>query len=79
MPTCANCNKEALYTYQVTELFGINYCQDHLPRFLYSQRSTGALDVKVPEVPAAPAKKAKSAPVNTPAESTPVEETPPTV
>lgn len=34
MASCANCSNDALYTYKVTEEYGIDYCQYHLPNFL---------------------------------------------
>ena len=37
MAKCANCSKDALYSYNVSSDFVINYCQSHLPRFLYTR------------------------------------------
>ena len=37
MAKCANCSKDALYSYNVSGDFVINYCQSHLPRFLYTR------------------------------------------
>lgn len=34
MATCANCSSDALYVYQLSPKYGINYCQRHLPTFL---------------------------------------------
>lgn len=34
MAICANCSSDALYVYQLTAEYGINYCQRHLPSFL---------------------------------------------
>jgi hypothetical protein len=34
MATCAVCVNDALYVYKVTDNFGINYCQYHVPGFL---------------------------------------------
>lgn len=34
MANCANCSADALYVYQVTKGFGVNYCQKHLPKFI---------------------------------------------
>lgn len=34
MATCANCSSDALYVYQISPKYGINYCQRHLPTFL---------------------------------------------
>lgn len=65
MATCANCSNTALYTYQVTESFGIDYCQYHLPTFLSKLKYTGALKPKAaePEVEVKTTKKKASAPV----------------
>lgn len=43
MLTCANCDKDALYTYEVTDTFVINYCEYHLPRFLHTMKNGGML------------------------------------
>ena len=45
MATCANCVNDALYTYRVTDDFGIDYCQYHLPRFLIDHKNSGLLEV----------------------------------
>lgn len=34
MAICANCSSDALYVYQLSANYGINYCQRHLPSFL---------------------------------------------
>ena len=34
MATCANCSKDAVYTYQPGPEFSIHYCPYHLPKFL---------------------------------------------
>ena len=63
MAICANCSKEAIYTYNVTAEYLIQYCQSHLPKFLYAQRDAGLLPSAVVEVveevvePAKPSKK----------------------
>jgi hypothetical protein len=75
MPTCANCSEVALYTYQVADGYNINYCQAHLPRFLFSRRDAGLLPVVSiePVVEPTPAPKSKkSAPVDSPVEETAV-------
>jgi hypothetical protein len=65
MATCANCTNTALYTYQVTEDFGIDYCQYHLPTFLSKLKYTGALKPKAvePVVEVKATKKKAAAPV----------------
>jgi hypothetical protein len=79
MATCANCNVEAPYRYQINENFGVDYCQYHLPRFLYAQRNAGLLAQPVapapePEPAPAPTKSKKAAPADpAPAEPAPVE------
>lgn len=47
MAICANCTDNAIYVYQITPVSGINYCQYHLPRFLYQQRDAGILPAPV--------------------------------
>jgi len=83
MVKCANCSNDALYVYQVTESFGINYCQYHLPRFLHDQRNGGLLAAPVqsePELPVveeAPKTKKKAVAEETPVvDEVPLEETP---
>jgi hypothetical protein len=76
MITCANCQSEALYTYQINPDYLVHYCQSHLPRFLTAARDAGQLNLVVPvaETPAPSKKKTTvSAPVEEPA---PVDETP---
>ena len=43
MSTCANCAKDAMYTYEVTDTFAIDYCEYHLPRFLHTMKNGGIL------------------------------------
>ena len=43
MSICANCNAQALYTYQVNSDILIQYCSDHLPHFLLKKRDAGQL------------------------------------
>ena len=48
MVKCVNCNREALYTYQVSGSYIIHYCQSHLPKFLIAKRNAGQLPLIVP-------------------------------
>lgn len=43
MVTCANCENDALYVYEVNRDVVINYCDKDLPGFLKAQRDAGAL------------------------------------
>ena len=43
MAKCANCTSDALYVYEVTSTFNINYCQYHLPVFLHKLQKSGSL------------------------------------
>lgn len=43
MAKCANCTSDALYVYEVTDSFNINYCQYHLPVFLHKLQKSGLL------------------------------------
>jgi hypothetical protein len=43
MAKCANCTSDALYVYEVTDSFNINYCQYHLPVFLHKLQKSGSL------------------------------------
>lgn len=43
MSTCANCENDALYVYEVTRDVVINYCDKDLPGFLKPRRDAGAL------------------------------------
>lgn len=45
MATCANCQSEALYRHEYAEGFGTNYCQHHLPAFLFKARELGMLQL----------------------------------
>lgn len=40
---CANCDKGALFVYQITETKEILYCGNHLPKFLDARRRAGNL------------------------------------
>jgi hypothetical protein len=59
MAICANCSSDALYVYQINSVYGINYCQRHLPSFLTRGPQPNLFDV----------------PVEAPVEEAPVEET----
>jgi hypothetical protein len=61
MASCANCSSDALYVYQITAEYGLNYCQRHLPSFLSRgpQPNLFAAPVEAPVVEA-PAKGKKS-------------------
>jgi hypothetical protein len=50
MATCANCQNEASYRHQYATSFGTNYCQYHLPAFLYKARDLGILALPVEAV-----------------------------
>lgn len=63
MIKCANCEGEAMYTYQINPDYLINYCQYHLPRFLTAARDAGQLNLVIPVVEA-PAKKKTTTPVD---------------
>lgn len=78
--TCANCSRDALYSYPVSPTYVIHYCQSHLPTFLVAKRNAGQLPLidttpKV-EAPAAPKASKKAAPVVEPEETEPVAEEP---
>lgn len=45
MATCANCEREASYRHEYAEGFGTNYCQYHLPAFLFKARDLGMLQL----------------------------------
>jgi hypothetical protein len=72
MATCANCSSDALYTYNVTPDFGINYCQYHLPKFLLNVKHADLVSDVVVETPVeAPVSKSKKtdAPVDAPVDT----------
>lgn len=56
---CANCNRDALYTYVIAGNHSIHYCQYHLPRFLTAQKKAGLLPLVKPPVIETPAKVSK--------------------
>lgn len=73
---CANCPAEALYGYKVTTDFVIHYCDKHLPKFLFSQKTAGLLKIEVPAPVVTTSSKKKTDPVvtETPAEEAPTED-----
>jgi hypothetical protein len=50
MIKCANCPADAEYTYAISEEFLINYCEEHLPKFLISRKTSGQLNLVVPAI-----------------------------
>jgi hypothetical protein len=73
---CANCSRDALYTYVIGGNHNINYCQSHLPRFLTAQRDAGLLPLVKPPVVETPAKVSKKKETEVVVEPEVVEETP---
>jgi hypothetical protein len=73
---CANCSRDALYTYVISGNHNINYCQSHLPRFLTAQRDAGLLPLVKPPVVETPAKVTKKKETEAVVEPEVVEETP---
>lgn len=76
---CANCHRDALYTYEVSAGYLINYCQYHLPKFLTSKKNAGLLTLQVPapvvvEEPVVKPSKKKAEVVEEPVVEVPVEE-----
>lgn len=65
--TCSNCANDAPYVYQVTPVFGIPYCQRHVPKFLLAELKSGRLNKPVVVEEPAPIKTSKK-------KETPVEE-----
>jgi hypothetical protein len=75
MQTCNNCEEGALYVYSVNPAFPIYYCALHLPKFLKSQKDSGAVKYYEPPAPKATKKSTKTeAPAEPEEESTPTEE-----
>jgi len=61
MANCANCSSDALYVYQITSDYGINYCQRHLPSILSRGHQPNLFAAPVEEsVVEAPSKGKKS-------------------
>jgi hypothetical protein len=73
---CANCSRDALYTYVIGGNHNINYCQSHLPRFLIAKRDAGLLPLIKPPVVETPAKVSKKKETEVVVEPEVVEETP---
>ncbi len=73
---CANCSRDALYTYVIGGNHKINYCQSHLPRFLTAQKAAGLLPLVKPPVVETPAKVTKKKETEAVVEPEVVEETP---
>lgn len=71
---CANCTRDALYTYVVGGNHNIHYCQSHLPRFLTAQKNAGLLPLVKPPVIETPAKVSKKKETETVVEPEVVEE-----
>jgi hypothetical protein len=42
---CANCNKDALFEYQITKKTSIYYCANDLPGFLEERKKAGLLKI----------------------------------
>lgn len=42
---CANCDRDALYVYQVTKESSIYYCNKDLPSFLEERKKAGLLKI----------------------------------
>jgi hypothetical protein len=66
MIKCANCSKDAVYQYNITDTYVVYYCLTDLPSFLKGKSPAASLKSLV--TPPAPKKKK--------AATTPVEETP---
>jgi hypothetical protein len=66
MTKCANCPKEAVYQYNMTDSYVVYYCLTDLPSFLKGKSPAASLKSLV----VSPAPKKKKA------DTTPVEETP---
>ena len=69
MIKCANCSKDAVFQYNVTDAFVIYYCLTDLPKFLKGRTAEASLKTLVVQPAPTTAKKKK-------ADTTPVEETP---
>jgi hypothetical protein len=42
---CANCIKDAMYVYRLTEATSVYYCGNDLPSFLEERRKAGLLNI----------------------------------
>jgi hypothetical protein len=61
MAKCANCDREALYLYQISDNFKQYFCQNHLPHFLWASRDAGVLGIPAePVVEETPVTETKS-------------------
>jgi len=67
---CANCVKDAMYTYEINKSHAIHYCETHLPSFLNARKKAGLL--KTTDSHAEELTSALSA-LSTPAATAPVE------
>jgi len=50
MVKCANCAADAVYTYTINVDLLINYCEEHLPKFLSPIKASGQLSLVVPAI-----------------------------
>lgn len=55
---CANCPKDAEYTYRVNGSIMVHYCDSHLPHFLQQKKLAGLIPLVVP-TPEEPEKTSK--------------------
>jgi hypothetical protein len=55
---CANCSKDAEYTYRVNGAIMVHYCDGHLPHFLQQKKLAGLLPLVTP-TPEEPEKTSK--------------------
>jgi hypothetical protein len=78
MIKCANCFADAEYTYTISEETLIHYCEEHLPNFLKSRKTSGQLNLVVPaiveDVVEEPVKSSKKKAVDPVVEEVPEEE-----
>lgn len=72
---CANCQRDALYSYPVSGTYVLHYCQFHLPGFLTKQKNAGLLPLLTPVVPESSSSKS-SKKTDTPAEEPSMEDAP---
>lgn len=78
MQTCSNCELDAVYVYAANPAFPIYYCGLHLPKFLKSQKDSGAVKYYEPPAPKSTKKSSKTeepvAPAEPEEDATPTEE-----
>ena len=43
MTNCANCSNTSAYVYEISPVHAIEYCDEHLPRFLTDRKNAGLL------------------------------------